>query len=348
MAARARSISLLCIAISAIALWPQNGIATECEPFASAVLSIDPSGTVIVPASVNGHDTRLALTLGTGSTISPAAATTLGLTSAPMPKGITVYFNRERVETGQVGNVKIGDHTWGNLGFEPTFGSSQGALVTRYMQRRNEGLQYSISTYAEGLAFVPNVHSDLAKTVVGTIGADIFVNSGFELELDLGHRALRFYAPDKCRPSGIFSGGSFGRVNYAFSMEGLVVPLYLDEKSLFGVLSPSMPRSMLSIDAAKTLFSISESEKDAGSVDENDELIHFSHEFKVIDIGGIQISQPKIDLFDFVSGASAKSAAQRRGYPSLPRNIIWVGTPELAHLHLYFASSGELWVASEN
>jgi Aspartyl protease len=309
--------SLFCLAAVAVAQLVVPAHAADCGPLVSygsiALTQIDGRGSDFVPVEIAGTPKLMVLDTGAGvSTITSATVNELHLKTGPAPSGIQIYdVTGARSLLSVTAPLKIGNLGGGNLGFMLS--------------------PASIDDFGDA-------------RVAGLLGFDILGN--YDISIDYGANTLTMVSPKHCE----------GRVVYwperpiaviPFRLEGgaaIVLPVTLDGHEIKAQLDTGASRSTLEKSLAERAYGIVTGSADTpalGDLNGKNGLTIWTHRFKTLSLGGVDVSSPQIDIIpDKISKnintwSTGSMLDKQANSVELPTMLL--GMNVLRRLHIYIA-----------
>jgi hypothetical protein len=160
----------------------------------------------------------------------------------------------------------------------------------------------------------------------GVLGAPLYRDH--DLELDFQRRKIDLYLPDHCAAGLVFRAPDFVALPLRADRFGRAfVTVMLDGQPLSALIDTGATNTAISLDAAQRRFGLSPGSAGVEPVGpgwdvHGNALVTYRHRFRSLDIGGIRIGSPRVDLSD--------SAWE-------PDVDLILGMDELRRLHLFFA-----------
>ncbi|HWD25645.1 MAG TPA: aspartyl protease family protein [Rhizomicrobium sp.] len=256
-----RAILALCMLLTAAPAMADD--ACKLKTVASLPLTVQ-SNRSFVPISVGGQPLQMLVdTGGLISTISPKTAESLGLELRTMPTS----------------HVRV----------------AGGLDIQYYVRAQNVVIGGLATPNFQFLVQPPR----LGEGFNGSIGPDIL--AAFDADFDFGGGKLNLFSPDHC-PGRVtyWTDGDVARLPFTLSETRQIhVNMQLDGKELKVLIDTGASHSVLSLDAASSLFGISEADpalKYIGRV--NNKMKGWSYPFKALSFGGITVNNPEIIVTD--------------------------------------------------
>jgi hypothetical protein len=287
---------------------PANGNPCELKMYAS--VDLPPTGTPLVPVSINGKPG--AMILNTGSALSSLftnQAEKLGLQKRRLKTDSKVHFG--------------------------------GALADSYVEVESFGIG-GTNFGRKGILIDPrNVRDDERPVpIVGTIDMDMFAR--MDVELDLARNKLNLFSQDHCKDMGAYWArvfaeaplhrGQLGELYFAVELEG---------RRIEATVAADQPATTLDIQVARTWLDFDESSPDIVREGGGERpLMHYKA--MKLTAPGLEVSNTKVYLVDYAGENCGRQKFGRKSgavgfigchglYPlQLGRNI-------LKELRLYFA-----------
>lgn len=275
-----------------------------CSPqnLASVPMSTMPNGTVRVPVWLNGHS--LDMEVDTGS-----ATSSLG---AERARAFAFTIERARVPMSFINDAAMWTYTKVD---QMQLGNSVARDVSLYI--------------APPQGMLPDAG--------GLIGQDIM--TGYDVEFDFAAGRFQMFMPDNCSvPPVTWTHGPYAEVPLTVWPDGHVtLPATLDGAAVDATLDTGSPRSTISLEKARDLFSWDDD--DPRLVRTNSELIAsgmavpiYRFPFRELSFAGVRIDNPAIDVVPQTSNPDIDVLPQKTIGLRPP---LVLGMSVLRRLHLY-------------
>jgi len=241
---------------------------------------------ITVPATINGHDVRVALdTGGEFSAIDPDAVAPLGLREISLSGNAVQLFGGFRLSSAaRADSFELGKLT-------------------------SEHMSFSV--------FPPHFFPD---GVAGLIGADVLGN--FDVEVDFANSKVNLFRRNDCGEKVIYwPATAWGEADLIESDDNhLVTKVTLDGQSLHAMLDTGAPLSVMEVEYAQSLFGIKDAELKSLGKDV------YGYPFKSLSFDALSVSNPHILLLprDKIGFADPRRARLLIGMDVLSKLHIYI------------------------
>jgi hypothetical protein len=197
------SLLFRCCAVLVAFISPAHAADTrDCtlHPVASIDLIAGPSGPLLVPVSIDGHDLTMYLDTATALTwIANGAVNQLKLVTLPMPANLApIYLGGEEIQR----MMRVKGFTIGNAKF------GEADVVVNASLRKWDPAQPA-----------------------GVVGMDSL--AGFDVELDIAHHKLNLFSSDHCPGQVVYWADAYQKVPMRKSPLGIYYfPMELDGRQI--------------------------------------------------------------------------------------------------------------------
>jgi predicted aspartyl protease len=221
---------------------------------------IEPSGLVDVPVQLAGHPANLRLDTGDiMSMLSETSATALGLPRDHVPYHEWILYAGARAKEFAIADsVRFGRFN---------------APAAKFVVVTDNGLPFDIA---------------------GKISADILRQ--YDIEFDLPHDKLNIYSPGQC--ANVWPAGAATLLAMDVTGKGrIIVDVQLDGKPVKALLDTGLAVSVLSLNAGKELFGISEKTPGLKALATHYGAAYLlSYPFKSLAFQGVTVANPDIEI----------------------------------------------------
>jgi hypothetical protein len=205
----------------------------------------------------------------------------------------------------------------------------------------------------------PNDAPREQRTFDGVIAPDFLLN--VDADFDFVAKKLNLISPNHCEGKVVYwsapaSAPALAVVPFRIDRSGHIsFPLHLDDKRVNAILDTGADNTALNLDAARRTFNIDTNAPDVkkiGALQGSYKADIFRKQFKTLEIEGVIISSPVIDLLpDLVSssgGAPIPTGSLIHDTDATLPGII-LGMNVLSKLHLYIAyKEGKAYITAAN
>jgi predicted aspartyl protease len=274
----------------------------RCRLVQLASLDIDtqPDGTFTVPVSIDGH-------------------------SMPM-----------QIDTGSV-NSSLSDETVRQFDFEKRNGGlPSGMFFNNIVMSQSTtvhavGLGNLFSTREAKFAVVPE--GMLPASVYGILGPDLMVN--YDVEFDFYHGKFNVFRPHRCDDAVTLSWTDDNYAEMPMQLDAvghITVSATLDGKPVQVIVDTGASTTFMNLDVARKVFGWSADDPSVKPlrvqrINNGRPVQFYSYPFAVLDLNGLQVKNPKIDLAPSANfSVRIQNGAQ-----------IILGLNVLRQLHMYVA-----------
>ncbi|HEX4078096.1 MAG TPA: retroviral-like aspartic protease family protein [Rhizomicrobium sp.] len=295
--------------------------ADECKLQRVASLDFTENGAIIIPVSLAGTSVRMALDTGSPlSAVDPIVAHNLHLIEQRIMQG-AMY-------------------------------DSAGEPFTYIAVVHDLGLG-DMHASSVKLAVWPSPMGSGDFRMGGTLGADLLRH--FDVDIDFAAHKLSLFAQDHCPGKVVYwtSGGVAVVPMHVVNSGHIIVSVKVDGVPFDALLDTGSTFSHLSLEAADDMFHLVPTSPDMTKVSENGGpggVPIYRHTFKGLELEGITIANPAIDIFENLakarqtpqSGSRISDADESGGNTDMV-----LGLQELHRLHLYIAyKEQKLYISS--
>lgn len=292
-----RFASLIAVALSLAALALPARAATKCtlDRVASVPMLRDTVGRPTIRVKLNGHDARLLVdTGGIVSLISPGVASALHIERKPLPPGVLVMASgASLVESGTVKTLQLG------------------RLV------------------AKNAKFFVAPSGYVAFGIAGSFGADFL--RAWDVDFDFGANRFNLFSPKHCRGEVVYwtKSAYVARPFELNSSKHIQIRVKLNGRTLRAIIDTGSDYSAMNLDLARRLYHIEDTALGPLSPlphdafgRETDKPKAYRYRFTKLDLDGIAVKNPEIDLIPNLTLGSEQ---------------LIIGMSVLDKLHLYIA-----------
>jgi predicted aspartyl protease len=165
--------------------------------------------------------------------------------------------------------------------------------------------------------------------VDGLITPDFLRN--YDTELDFGGGKFGLYKHHACAGHAVYWTDTYAVISFAMTADGhMRVPVTLDGHDTYAILDTGAGVSALSMQSAKSLFDLSEDSPGLEAAKQitdaaGSQLKAYTYPFKTLTMGGVTVTNPRIELTEGSNFLGHNSAS------------VLLGMDVLSKLHLYFA-----------
>lgn len=171
--------------------------------------------------------------------------------------------------------------------------------------------------------------------IVGGVGADIL--SRFDMEVDVKNRRVILFSRDHCPGKVVYwTKSAYVAIPLDIDLFGhSSIQMKLDGKAVSVALTLDAADARMGTKVAKRIFDLDENSQGVTRVlDETANALRYRYPFKTLDVNGISISNPNIEL-----DPTLKDCRQPHCFGG---SDLYLGTEELKQLHLFFAYSEKM------
>lgn len=218
--------------------------------------------------------------------------------------------------------------------------------VTGQISRDQASLKEFIVGHMRGVNMdLPVSPNDLGLD--GIAAVDVFRTS--DIDLDFGSDTLRLFSQDHCPGQVVYwtSPANAGIVPLVMRGDHAVVTVKLDGQDEHALIDTGAPRSTLTIDEAVRAFHLtmgSDGTPEKGSLNGDESLKTYSHEFKTLSFGDVAVSSPALTLIPNAFGRNMDKAQLVGDRTKSEKDLLDVqemiiGMDILRKMHVYISLS---------
>jgi hypothetical protein len=208
--------------------------------------------------------------------------------------------------------------------------------------------RFSVGPLVAENALLPLVPDrDFTKTsgLDGILSTNYFLN--YDVDFDFGAGQLNFFKTDHC-PGKIFYWKSPARARVPVRYENgqIYLPVTIDGKQLDAILDTGGSNTTLDAGTALQMFGLKSDSPDmekTGPINGDEDAFAFRHRFAGLSFEGVQVSNPRVDIFanragkrDFENDFELGSHIKRQD-DDVERPQLVLGMNVLSRLHVYIA-----------
>jgi predicted aspartyl protease len=286
--------------------------ADNCQLYqlGSVHMSETKDAALVIPVSIDGQATSMAIDTGSGLTaVDPDAVRNLGLITKRIIQGAMF------TSTGQSFTYMATMHA-----FDIGLLHAEGVKILVWPEKMWDDPQ-----------------------IAGTVGADLLRN--YDVDLDISSGKFNLFSQDHCPGKVVYwpnSGVSVVPIHVVNSGQ-IVVPVTLDGHNLDALLDTGAFGTILPLETAEGTFGLHPDTPElAASGQFNGSVPVYRHTFKSLSLEGISIGNPTVFIWDDQvkygmqqhpeTGSRLSDVTEENGVTSMT-----LGMRELRHLHIYIA-----------